>query len=69
MIKRNIVRFVSLWVLGLVGFIAWRLYFELPLGAAELPGGALTQCLLAVLAMACFALGERIASKARLDQS
>jgi len=38
MIKRNIVRFVSLWVLGLVGFIAWRLYFELPLGAAELLG-------------------------------
>ena len=51
MIKRNIVRFVSLWVLGLVGFIAWRLYFELPLGAAELLGGALTQCLLAVLSL------------------
>lgn len=69
MTKRNMIRFLSWWALGLVGFIAWRLYFELPLGAAELLGGALTQCLLAVLAMACFALGERIASKARLEQS
>ena len=69
MCKRNITRFLRWWALGLVGFIVWRLYFELPLGAAELLGGALTQCLLAVLAMAFFALGERIASKARLDQS
>ncbi|HDS1721709.1 hypothetical protein NPS53_09365 [Pseudomonas putida] len=67
MSKSNITRFLRWWVLGFVGFIGWRLYFELPLAVSDLLGGAVTQCLLVILAMGCFALGEHLASRSRLE--